>query len=159
MFRRLACPLRVFESHGLKGWAAGLLTDTETFFPSEELVGNLRFHTTWALHPTDEPGEAVIMPFSQRKTRAAGHLELHGYSQLALTSEFSLPSHAAACHIFFHRAQGLSDVAVSNAYSPRSYGSLSQDTLPLTYPGSMSNGRGNGCKVKRSKFKSYVAIW
>ena len=124
MFRRLACPLRVFESHGLKGWAAGLLTDTETFLPSEELVGNLRLHTTWALHPTDEPGDAVIMPFSQRETRAAGRLELHRYSQLAPTSEFSLPSHAAACHICFHGAQGLSDVAVSNAYSPHSCGSL-----------------------------------
>ena len=52
--------------------------DTETFFPAEELVGNLRLRTTWALHPTDEPGDAVIRPFSQRKTGAAGHLELLG---------------------------------------------------------------------------------
>ena len=42
--------------------------DTETFFPAEELVGNLRLQTTWALHPTDEPGDTLIRPFSQRKT-------------------------------------------------------------------------------------------
>ena len=123
--------------------------DNETF-PAEELVGNLRLHTTWALHPTDEPGDAVIRPFSQRKTRAASHLEMHGYGHLAPTSECSLLSHAAARHIFFHRAQGLSDAATSNAYSPRFYRSLSQDTLPLTHPGNMSNGRGNGCKVQFS---------
>lgn len=42
--------------------------DTETFLLFEDQVErSLRLHIPWALHPTDGPGDAVIMPFSQRQ--------------------------------------------------------------------------------------------
>lgn len=81
-FKRLACPLRVFESHGLKGWAAGLLMDAETFFPSEELVGNLRLYN----HLGTACYRRARGCWLTEKDQSSRSSELHGYSQLAPTS-------------------------------------------------------------------------
>lgn len=99
-FKRLACPLRVFEEPWAEGLSSlGLLMDAETFFPSEELVGNLRLYNhlgTACYRRARGCWDYALLTEKEQSSRSS---RLHGCSQLAPTS--NSPSQAMLLLVTF----------------------------------------------------------